>query len=100
MKKINLFTLILFLFLLSCGNAGKILRNEKINTTDEFLVKKKNPLKLPPDIDKIPRPGTISEVESSEEDSFKKIISKDSKKSKVKEKKSNSLEESILKRLP
>ena len=38
MKKINLFALIIFLFLLSCGNAGKILRNEKINTTDEFLV--------------------------------------------------------------
>ena len=99
MKKINFFTLILFLFLLSCGNAGKILRNEKINTTDEFLVKKKNPLKLPPDIDKIPKPGTISET-GSKEDSFKKIISKDDKISKVKEKKSNSLEESILKRLP
>ena len=100
MKKINLFTLILFLFLLSCGNAGKILRNEKINTTDEFLVKKKNPLQLPPDLDKIPRPGPISEAESKEEDNFKKIISKDDKISKVKEKKSNSLEESILKRLP
>ena len=100
MKKINLFTLILFLFLLSCGNAGKILRNEKINTTDEFLVKKKNPLKLPPDIDKIPQPGSISEVEMKEEEKFKKIISKDNKKNKVKEKKSKSLEDSILKRLP
>ena len=100
MKKINLFALIIFLFLLSCGNAGKILRNEKINTTDEFLVKKKNPLILPPDIDKIPKPGSISEAEMKEEENFKKIISKDSKKNKVKENNSNSLEESILKRLP
>lgn len=100
MKKINLFTLIIFLFFLSCGNAGKILRNEKVNTTDEFLVKKKNPLKLPPDIDKIPKPGSIYEAEMKEEDSFKKIISKDRKKGKVKEKQFNSLEESILKRLP
>ena len=100
MRKINLFGLIIFLLLLSCGNAGKILRNEKINTTDEFLVKKKNPLKLPPDIDKIPKPGSISEVEMKEEEKFKKIISKDNKKNKVKEKKSKSLEDSILKRLP
>jgi len=100
LKKINLFALIIFLFLLSCGNAGKILRNEKINTTDEFLVKKKNPLILPPDIDKIPKPGSISEAEMKEEENFKKIISKDSKKNKVKENNSNSLEESILKRLP
>ena len=100
MKKIDLFALIIFLFLLSCGNAGKILRNEKINTTDEFLVKKKNPLILPPDIDKIPKPGSISEAEMKEEENFKKIISKDSKKNKVKENNSNSLEESILKRLP
>ena len=61
----------------------KNLRNEKINTTDEFLVKKS--IKLPPDIDKIPKPGTISET-GSKEDSFKKIISKDDKISKVKEK--------------
>ena len=100
MKKINLFALIIFLFLLSCGNAGKILRNEKINTTDEFLVKKKNPLILPPDIDKIPKPGSISAAEMKEEENFKKIISQDSKKNKVKENNSNSLEESILKRLP
>jgi len=57
-------------------------------------------LKLPPDIDKIPKPGSIYEAEMKEEDSFKKIISKDRKKGKVKEKQFNSLEESILKRLP
>ena len=39
---------------------GKILRNEKINSTDEFLVKKKDPLILPPDFDKIPTPGAMS----------------------------------------
>ena len=42
MKKINFLILILFL-LVSCGglkDAGKVLRNEKVRTTDEFLVKK------------------------------------------------------------
>ena len=43
MNKIALIFIIIFL-LNSCGGlkeAGKVLRNEKIRTTDEFLVKKK-----------------------------------------------------------
>ena len=42
MNKLFLYIL-LFLFLNSCGGlseAGKVLRNEKTRTTDEFLVKK------------------------------------------------------------
>ena len=48
MKKIN-FLLIILITLVSCGSveeAGKVLRNEKIKTTDEFLVKKRKPLIL------------------------------------------------------
>ena len=41
------------------------LRNEKINSTDEFLVKKKDPLILPPDFDKIPTPGAMSNDEDN-----------------------------------
>ena len=49
MKKIKNIILyfIALLFLYSCGTAsdvGKTLRNEKISTTDEFLVKKRQPL--------------------------------------------------------
>ena len=61
MKNINIL-LIVLTFLVSCGSlkeAGKVLRNEKTNTTDEFLVKKKQPLVLPPEFDKIPEPGSI-----------------------------------------
>ena len=63
MKKINkLLLYIFFVFLLnSCGSmseAGKVLRNEKVKTTDEFLVKKRQPLVLPPDYDTLPVPGT------------------------------------------
>ena len=43
----------------SMEDVGKVLRNEKIKTTDEFLVKKKEPLILPPDYDKMPEPGSI-----------------------------------------
>jgi|TARA_B110000259_G_C13872751_1_gene345511 uncharacterized protein YcfL len=96
MKKINII-LIFSLLLVSCGNAGKILRNEKIRTTDEFLVKKKGPLVLPPDYEKIPEPGSVSKKELSEEDKLKKII-KASKGSKTKNK-SSSVENSILKNI-
>jgi hypothetical protein len=76
MKKINLL-LIIYFFLVSCGslsNAGKVLRNEKIKTTDEFLVKKKEPLVLPPDYNKIPEPGSISKNTEEEQDKIKKIL--------------------------
>ncbi len=63
--------LILFvsiLFLNSCGgDVGKVLRNEKIKNTDEFLVKKREPLILPPDYDKIPSPGSLRKTEERNE---------------------------------
>ena len=58
MNKLFLYIL-LFLFLNSCGGlseAGKVLRNEKTRTTDEFLVKKREPLSQPPEFNKIPKP--------------------------------------------
>ena len=50
MRKIRY--LFLFLFLISCAaaeDAKKVLKNEKVKSTDEFLIKKKQPLELPPD---------------------------------------------------
>ena len=64
MKKIEK-TFIFFIltsFLYSCGGAsdvGKVLRNEKTKTTDEFLVKKRDPLNLPPDYKSLPAPDTL-----------------------------------------
>ena len=55
-----LFTIVLLLT--SCGgfsDVGKALRNEKITNTDEFLVKKKEPLVIPPNYSELPKPGSI-----------------------------------------
>ena len=52
---------IIIVSLNSCGSfseAGKVLRNEKTRTTDEFLIEKKGPLSQPPDFQKIPKPGS------------------------------------------
>ena len=95
---ILLFTISLILF--SCGtlsDAGKVLRNEKKNTTDEFLVKKKRPLVLPPDYKELPKPGEIKDKADNNEEKIKKIL-----KAPTKENKSNkptSVEQSILKKI-
>ena len=74
MKSFLIFFGILF-FLVSCGNIGKALKNEKTISTDEFLVKKRNPLVLPPDYEKIPEPGSISnKKDNDEEEKIKKIL--------------------------
>tara|TARA_B100001063_G_scaffold70377_1_gene64436 strand:+ start:1005 stop:1313 length:309 start_codon:yes stop_codon:yes gene_type:complete len=76
MKNI-VFPIIVFIALVSCSNlqeAGKVLRNEKTQTTDEFLVKKKEPLIMPPDLDKIPEPESLKNKKENEEEKIKKIL--------------------------
>ncbi len=96
MKNLNLI-LIVSLLMFSCSSlkdAGSVLRNEKIKTTDEFLVKKKDPLVLPPNYEKIPEPGSIEQKKINEEDKIKKILR--APKTKNMSKKSSSVEQSIL----
>ena len=63
------------------SDAGKVLRNEKTKTTDEFLVKKKEPLVFPPDYNELPKPGTKKKIKPKIDDDIKKIL-----KAKIKEK--------------
>tara|TARA_B100000035_G_C20898466_1_gene508276 strand:- start:191 stop:502 length:312 start_codon:yes stop_codon:yes gene_type:complete len=99
MKNAKILIFISFL-LVSCSSfkeAGKVLRNEKIKTTDEFLVEKRDPLVFPPDYEKMPEPGTKIKKEISEEERIKKILKAPEAKETTKNKKSSSLEESLLK---
>ena len=69
-KKIY-FLFVLVTILTNCSNlsdAGKVLRNEKITNSDEFLVKKRGPLVLPPDYKDIPEPGSIMKNEMDEKE--------------------------------
>ena len=49
-------------FLFSCGNNWsefkKTMSGQKVTNTDEFLIKKKDPLILPPEFEKLPLPNT------------------------------------------
>ena len=75
MKKI--FYSCIFIFLFSCASleeAGKALRNEKSNNTDEFLVKKKEPLIMPPNLDEVPEPLSSKRKKQNEENNIKQIL--------------------------
>ena len=103
MKKIKIFIyLIIFgVSIVGCGtmqDIGKVMRNEKTNSTDEFLIQKKDPLTTPPDFDEIPKPGSINERAKS--NSIEKIIKTDKKNKPDSElTTSSTTEESILKRI-
>ena len=77
-KKITKITLIMFM-LSSCSNTvdsvKKGLTGAKNNSADEFLIKKKDPLILPPDFENLPTPGNKSTVEIEDETSiFKNTV--------------------------
>ena len=100
MKNLKLI-LICLLLLNSCNSfsdAGKVLRNEKTRTTDEFLVKKKQPLVIPPDYSELPEPNLKKEARTEENEGIKKILKAEEENTSNK-KKSSSVEESILNRI-
>ena len=70
MKK-NIFKLTIFISLIillqNCGGVKDALTGQKRSEqSDEFLVKKKNPLQMPPDMNKLPEPGDSFEISEEE----------------------------------
>jgi hypothetical protein len=88
--------------LISCGggmkDVQKVLRNEKVTSTDEFLVKKKDPLMMPPDYKNLPEPETIINEDAGKERKIKEIL-KAPREESISTKKSSSIEESIINRI-
>ena len=70
MKKIYT-SILLTIFLLtnSCDSVRSALGGSKQNSSDEFLVEKKNPLVLPPDYNSLPEPNSSYESDLAEDDS-------------------------------
>ena len=96
MKKFKFFLLIVIFGLTSsCGVISEGFKSPKQNKSDEFLVEKKSPLKLPPDYDQLPTPLETNNEEIEKESSIEEMI----KVNKNETKKSNSnssLEELVL----
>jgi len=106
--KIKKITTLLFfvLFLYSCSGAKDALQGKKRSeNSDEFLVEKKNPLTVPPDIDELPVPldqEDQAQTNDQEDINIKKVLKIDENEntnSEIDNKNQKSLEKSILEKI-
>ena len=97
--------LFLLLFIYSCGSVGEALQGKKRSDQgDEFLIDKKNPLVMPPDFDKLPKPGEANAKSTKDIENDQSKIKDLLKKSDIEEddlssEQSTSIESSILKKI-
>ena len=86
-------------FLISCGNNWsefkKTMSGQKITNTDEFLIKKKDPLILPPEFEKLPLPNTKKNNEKNSVETALGSLKKQAGENKA----SSQLEDMILREL-
>ena len=80
------------------GNVKRGLTGAKQNSTDEFLVQKKDPLILPPDFESLPSPSD-SEEAIEEMSSFEKTLKQTSETEITTSSTGSSTEDSILKQI-
>ena len=96
--------LFLLLFIYSCGSFGEALQGKKRSDQgDEFLIDKKNPLVMPPDFDKLPKPGeaNVKSTKDIENDqsNIKNLLKNSNDQSISNTSESTSIESSILKKI-
>ena len=82
----------------SWSNVKRGLTGAKQKSTDEFLVKKKDPLILPPDFDSLPSPSEREEA-IEEKSSFEKTLKQASETEITPSSTGTSTEDSILKQI-
>ena len=70
----KIFIILLLFSLSSCGTLKEGFKNQKKDNTDEFLVKKKSPLVMPPDYDELPLPSAKDDQINENESKVKKLI--------------------------
>ena len=96
-KQNFIFITFTILLLAGCGasDVGKVMRNEKVSSNDEFLVKKREPLILPPDYDTLPEPMSEESINKENDNNINKILKIPNEQENSK-KKSSSVEQSII----
>ena len=102
--KNTLFILLILGALSGCQNVKDGLTGKKKTNSDEFLVKKKNPLSLPPDFENLPEPTTSNKNDDKNdtEISLKEILTKNANSKSivsVSETSIGSLEKNILEKI-
>ena len=79
--------------------AGDVMRNEKSASTDQFLIKKKEPLTQPPDFEKIPEPSSIKVKAEQGQSNIEKMLRTNQAETNNNKIKSSSTEQTILKKI-
>ena len=100
MRKI-IYTYIFLILLNSCQSVSEGFKLKE-NSTDEFLVEKKNPLLLPPNFNELPSPsGDDLGEENKTDNNFESVMKSDSSNESEdqNEIKSNSTAETVLKNI-
>ncbi len=94
----NIILISSFILVFSCGTISEGFKSPKKNKSDEFLVEKKSPLRLPPDFDKLPTPTEKNSNKVFEEKNIQDLINKN--KSSVKSNETDGdLEEKVLEKI-
>ena len=102
MRKFNFYLVIFSIFLTSCQSIKDGLSGNKRENSDEFLVKKKSPLVMPPKFMELPKPQNETydeEVKELEDDIDIKSILDLEKTSKKNSNKQGSAEDYVLKQI-
>ena len=103
MKTKNFFLFLITLIILSgCSGAKDALQGKKrSDTSDEFLIEKKNPLTKPPDYNELPVPISeeTSYTENNEAGDIEILLKKNKTNSTTSEQKNNNLEQSIIEKI-
>ena len=103
-KILKISKLLFFLtFLYSCGVGEALQGKKRSDQGDEFLIDKKNPLVLPPDFDKLPKPGEVN-IKSSKDiennqSNIKNLLKNTDDENVSNSDESTSIESSILKKI-
>ena len=94
---------IIFFLASACGetldSVKRGLSGQKTNSTDEFLVEKKDPLVLPPGYHDLPEPGQTKIDEDPDEKSISSILKVENNNQDTSSSETMGLEESILKKI-
>ena len=104
MKILTIFVLTaaLLIFLTSCGVVKEGFGSPKKENSDEFLVEKKMPLKMPPKFNELPKPSETNQANNANNNEIKTLISNTENKSgsELQNKKVNkNLKETLLEKI-
>ena len=93
----------IFLVVVSCGTLNEGFSNQKKNNSDEFLVKKKAPLVMPPNYNELPTPKNSQQnkIDNDSSNTIKSFLQNDDnlQTSTLEKDSSSNFEQSIIEKI-